>query len=218
MKKITEFDTFTKVKNYSIIPNPIDKSIFSYKEKNQDDRKKILIIRSFSSKKYANDLSVKALRILSKEKWFSELYIEIYGEGIWFQKLTDQLKEFSNIKIFNKYLSQNDIKSKHDEFGVFLCPTRMDAQGVSMCEAMSSGLVPITSNNTAIPEFVKHNFNGLMSKNNPKLIAKNIKKIYQNSDLFLKLSINASKSIIEKSELNVTMNKEIELINTIINQ
>ena len=56
--------------------------------------------------------------------------------------------------------------------GIFICPTRQDAQGVSMCEAMSSGLVPITLYNTAIPECLP---NDERLVNNNKIIKEKIK-------------------------------------------
>ena len=43
-------------------------NIFKYKEKQKDDRLKVLSIRSFASRKYANDLSVNAILLLSEKK------------------------------------------------------------------------------------------------------------------------------------------------------
>lgn len=37
-----------------------------------------------------------------------------------------------------------------------LIPTRADTQGVSEDEGMSCGVVPITNNIAAVPEFVDH--------------------------------------------------------------
>ncbi len=50
-------------------------------------------------------------------------------------------------------------------YGVFLSPTRMDAQGVMMCEVMASGLLTISSDNTAIPEFIVDEQNGILIDN-----------------------------------------------------
>lgn len=217
MKKVTEVDTFTKVKNYSIIPNPIDSNIFQYEKKTEEKRKKILLLRSFNSKKYANDISVKAILKLSKEPFFKDLEFLICGRGKLFNELTDQLKGFSNIELKNKYFNQKEIAQIHKRFGVFLCPTRMDAQGVSMCEAMSSGLVPITSRNTAIPEFVSHHESGILTKSY-KHVAESIEFLYRRPDKFLSYSENASKMIIEKSGIDNVKEKEINLIRKLINE
>lgn len=91
-----------------------------------------------------------------------------------------------------------------------LIPTRQDAQGVSMCEAMSSGLVPLTSNNTAIPEYVYDDC-GYLTNNYHELAAA-IEELYYDSNLFLEKSKNASKNISELCSPKVVIKKELELI------
>lgn len=213
MKKITEKDTLSKINNSCIIHNVIDENIFKYELKNEEQRKKILTIRPFESKKYANDLTIEAILRLSKKEMFKDLDIHIYGKGRYFNKLTEKVKEFENVHIFNKYLKQEEIYELHKKFGIFLCPTRQDSQGVSMCEAMSSGLVPITSDNTAIPEFVD-NSNGILTKNS-KEIARAVEELYYNPQYFLSLSKNSAESIFNKCNSKEIINKEIKLIKDI---
>ena len=67
MKKITETDCLVKIKQFNIVGNPIDDNLFSYKEKNENNRFNFLMIRPFYSKKYATDLVTDALKILEKE-------------------------------------------------------------------------------------------------------------------------------------------------------
>ena len=71
-----------------------------------------------------------------------------------FDETLQPLEKFSNVSINRGFLSHKEISSLHKQFGIFITPTRMDSQGVSRDEAMSSGLVPITTDITAIPEFV----------------------------------------------------------------
>lgn len=215
MKRITFTDTFSKTDKYSIVPNPIDLDLFKYNKKQVEDRKKILILRSFNSSKYANDISIDAILKLSKKSFFNELQLTIYGKGVHWEKLTSKISHFKNVQLINKLVPQSEIPALHKQNGIFLCPTRMDAQGVSMCEAMASGLVPVTSNNTAIPEFVKHNESGFLT-NSASDIAGSIEKLYQQPELFLKISNNASRSISSSCGMNVIINKEKQIINEII--
>jgi len=209
--KIAKIDTLSNIKNYSIIPNPIDCYLFNYNNKNPEQRKKILLIRSFDSRKYANDIAIKAIKLLIKDRIFSDLEFAIYGKGKYFNKLTYDLKFYDNIKLYNTFLFHKDIPLIHKNYGVFLCPTRYDTQGVSMCEAMSSGLVPITSNNSAIPEFVINGISGFYAKS-ANNIANLIKTLYNNPDTYSIISKNASKSIIEKTNISNIIIKEINLI------
>jgi glycosyltransferase involved in cell wall biosynthesis len=211
MRRITQKDTLSKIKNYEIIPNPIDETLFTYQAKEPEHRKKVLLIRSFNSKKYANDIAIKAIEILSKEDFFGDIEFSIYGKGRYFQPLTCSLKKFTNVNLYNTFIENKDIPLVHKEYGIFLCPTRQDAQGVSMCEAMSSGLVPITSNNTAIPEFVTHEQTGYLT-NSPQEIADTIRRLYFNSSEFLNISQCASLSIVQKSSVNMVIEKEIDMM------
>ncbi|MDY0257241.1 glycosyltransferase family 4 protein [Gudongella oleilytica] len=216
MKQIAEMDTFSTIKNYRIIPNVVDEKIFSYKEKKIEDRYRILLIRPFMSRKYANDISVKAIVELSRRKDFDKFQITIVGSGPLFNSTIRPLRKYDNVEIVNKFLKQEEIKVLHDQNGIFLCPTRQDAQGVSMCEAMSSGLVPISSNNTAIPEYVNNLRTGLLSVNKPLEVAKNIERLIDDENLFLELSYNASTDIQSKCSSGVVIKKEIDLMEHVI--
>lgn len=212
MKRITEDDTASQIKNFKIIPNPIDVKRFSYIQKEAFKRKKVLLIRPFHSKKYANDIAVEAILKLSRKKeLFNMLEFEIYGKGKLFEPLTKGIRQFSNVKIYNKFIINKDIPKVHKEFGIFLCPTRQDAQGVSMCEAMASGLVPISSDNTAIPEFIEDNKTGFLTMSAEE-IAEKIEYLYNNPSVFQKMSEEASKSISEISSTASVINAELKLI------
>lgn len=211
MKQILEKDTNEKVQKYEIVPNVIDSNIFPYEEKNLELRKKILLIRPFASKKYANDIAINAIKQLSKWVNFEELEFLIIGEGKLFSELTRDLKKYDNVILQERFLPQDEIAQFHKEYGIFLCPTRQDAQGVSMCEAMSSGLVPITSENTAIPEFVKNGHSGFLT-NTPIEIAESIIKLYENPDVFSEISENASATIQKMCGLENTIEKELKMI------
>lgn len=213
MYKITSTDIHYKIPNHVIIPNYIDSTLFSFQEKDESDRKRILLLRSFANKKYANDISAKFIMELSKKPYFHELDIQFYGKGRLFNKITKKLTRFENVKITERFFSQELVAQLHKEFGVFLCPTRQDAQGVSMCEAMSSGLVPLTSYNTAIPEYVENNKEGLLCKNSDiSSFVDAFEKLYYNPQLFLEISKNASQRVQNQCSFENTILKEMELI------
>ncbi len=69
--------------------------LFQYSTKQSELRKKILLLRSFKSRNYANDLAVEAIVLLSKRDCFKELEFSIYGEGYLFTRLTEKLQHTS---------------------------------------------------------------------------------------------------------------------------
>lgn len=212
-KHIVEPDAGVETQNSHVIPNFIDDTLFDYVEKPIEQRLKILSIRPYASMKYANDLSVKAILELSKRPYFSNLEFEIRGEGRLFNSTLEPLRKFNNVNIVKGFLSQDEIAEKHKEFGLFLCPTRFDSQGVSMCEAMSSGLVPITTDSSAISEFVDHGATGTLSPSeNASDLADWIERIYFNPELFTKLSQNTAKRVREQCSQSSAIHREVELI------
>jgi len=154
MKKIAEADLGYHFQKSNIIPNPINHELFRFTEYDAARRLKVVVIRSFASKKYATDIAIDAIKILSKSAVFDQFHFSIYGKGKLFDKQTKLIKNFSNVSLYNHFVEQKDIPGIHQEHGILLCPTRQDSQGVTMCEGMSSGLTVVASDNTAIPEFM----------------------------------------------------------------
>lgn len=200
---------------YTIIHNCIDTNMFNYVEKPKEQRKKYLSIRPYASNKYANDLTVKAICELSKTKNFKDMEFRIIGNGELFDETIKPLKKFDNVILEKKFLRQEEISDLHKQYGVFISPTRMDAQGVSRDEAMSSGLVPITNAVTAIPEFVDSDCGILVEENEYIGIAKGIERLYNEPEYFLTLSKNAAKRVRNQTSKEFTIDKEIKLINNI---
>lgn len=193
-----------------IIPNSIDTESFKFIPKSVDQRLQILSIRPYSSKKYANDLSIDTVLELSKRDFFNQLHFTFYGDGRLFKTLTDKIKHFDNVEIHQQFLSHPQIYELHQKNGVMLIPTRQDSQGVSMGEAMSSGLVPIASQNTAIPEFLDKDCGFLT--NSVKEMADAIETLVINPDIFIKMSQNAAQRVRLQCAHEVVIQKEIDLI------
>ena len=200
--------------NYSIIHNMIDTNTFNYIEKDISQRKKIFSCRPFASQKYANDLSVKAIQVLSKCKEFSDMHFHIAGSGKQFKEITAPLRKrkYNNVTIEERFYTHDELAALHKEYGVCLIPSRMDAQGVSRDEAMSSGLVPITTAVAAIPEFVDEQCGILVPNEDWQGLADGILKLYHNPELFKQLSINAALRVRKQSAAGFIIQKELALI------
>ena len=78
---------------------------------------------------------------------------------------------------------------------------------------MSSGLVVITNNVAAIPEFVDDECGILVPGEDYMAMADAIEKLYNEPDYFLKLSENAAKRVRSQTSKEFTICKEEKLIN-----
>ena len=196
----------------SIIHNFIDDRIFSYEKKDAEARKTLLSIRPYASRKYANDVTVNAILELSKRPFFDQLRFSLYGDGELFESLTEPLKKFRNVKVLREFLSQDQIAEQHKSHGIFLTPTRMDSQGVSRDEAMSSGLVPITTRVAAIPEFVDESCGVVVGPESAVEIADAVERLYFSSGDYLRLSEGAGRRVRMQSGWSSTVGREMKLI------
>ncbi|MPS77568.1 MAG: glycosyltransferase [Achromobacter sp.] len=199
---------------YEVIHNPIDTALFSYEPKPIEQRKRILSIRPYASRKYANDLSVKAILKLSESASFSEMKFRMIGDGKLFDETLEPLRKFSNVEIERRFLTHPEIAEIHKQYGVCLTPTRMDAQGVSRDEAMSSGLIPITNAVAAIPEFVDERCGMLAGPDDADGLAAGILAVYENPALFTSLSKAAADRVYSQSGVHVIVRKELALFAT----
>lgn len=197
---------------YSVIHNPINTELFNYIEKPAEQRKKILSIRPFASRQYANDITVAAILELSKEDFFHELEFRIIGDGPLFESTVEPIRHFDNVTLEKRFVAQPEIARLHKEYGVFLCPTRWDSQGVSRDEAMASGLAVVTTATAAIPEFTDEECAFVAKHGNPQSVAYQLKHLIKNERAFLDVSKKASQRIIKKLDNSVIIPFELSFL------
>jgi glycosyltransferase involved in cell wall biosynthesis len=197
---------------FSVIHNSIDTSLFEYRPKNAEMRKKILSIRPFASRKYANDLTCAAILALKSHRFFNEMEFRIIGDGPLFDETVGPLRKLDNVVLEKRFLTQREIADIHAQYGIFLVPTRMDSQGVSRDEAMSSGLVPITTSVAAIPEFVDSDCGRLVPAEDAEGLARAIVELYEHPETFLSLSAAAAARIRRQSDAKLVIERELSLL------
>jgi glycosyltransferase involved in cell wall biosynthesis len=198
--------------HYEIIHNPIDVELFSYQPKPVEQRKKVLSIRPYASLTYANDISVKAILELARTPLFQDLEFRLIGDGPLFEATLEPLRRFANVVTEKRFLSQAEIAELHKEYGIFLCPSRMDSHGVSRDEAMASGLVPVTNRVAAIPEFVDDTCGILAPAEDHAAMAAGIARLVENPALFAQMSAAAAERVRRQSSAAKIVDAELRLV------
>jgi glycosyltransferase involved in cell wall biosynthesis len=215
MLSAMQIDTLSQVPRAHVIPNPVDGNLFPYVEKTPDMRTRVMLLRSFESRKYATDIATDAIARLSGHQAFRAFEFNLIGQGRLFQRAAARLQRFPNVHLHERFSPQSEIPALHAQHGVMLCPTRQDSQGVSMCEAMSSGLVPLASDNTAIPEFVTDGVSGLLSKSS-RQIAEQLLRLHADPELFGRLSRGAGEEARRKCGLPAVAQRELEVLESAV--
>jgi glycosyltransferase involved in cell wall biosynthesis len=195
-----------------IQPTGVDTRLFPYLPKSPEQRFNILSIRPFSDWRYANDLSVKAVLLLRDHPLFARLSFHFVGDGRLFDETVAPIRDLPNIRCEQRFLSQAEVARLHRDNGIFLCPSRDDAQGVSRDEAMSSGLVPIASQAGAVPEFVDQDSGLLVPGEDPAALAAAIAMLAEHPGKFTALSHGAAERIRTTLAMPQVIARELEIL------
>lgn len=204
-----------KFNNYEIIPCYINNSLFQFEKKDAELRKKIFILRKFTNDScYALDIDIRVILELSRRPFFDQLEFDIYGEGEMFEQLTSPVKQFANVHLHRKFLSHDEIRQVHKSHGIALFATRFDTQGVSLCEAASSGCAVISSNIPTVNKYIDSNLGVICDIENFKQYADVIEKMFYDKDYFLQVSNSESISINNIFGYENTIQKEINMFHS----
>lgn len=212
LRNIAERDTEITAQNSHIIPNYINGDVFAGAPKRPKQMNRILMLRSFSQRNYGGDIAVEAIKIASRWEGFENLHFTVRGFGHDFASATADLWAFPNVDIQEQYSSVAEMAELHREHGVFMCPTRFDTQGVSLGEAMASGMVCITNKTTGIPEFIDDTCGLLLPADNPRSMAKALFHVQAHADEFCQRGANAAKRVRAQCGADQTILREISLI------
>ena len=193
-----------------VIPNGIDTGLFRFTDR-WEQRNKVMVIRPLTMQaKYANDLFVQIADRLP-----ANFEAHLYGDGN--DKDVRRIETMvanakaEGLRLNRGFLDNAKIPELHQQHGIYAAVTRMDAQGVSMCEAMASGLPVVSFDITAIGEFVKHGETGmLVQPYDCQQFADYIAELSENRSLFDNLTQNARQAM-EAIDVAKTTLAEVEL-------
>lgn len=195
-----------------IIHNYINTELFEYIPKADEQRFNILWVRSASNRKYGNDIAIRVIEQLARSSYWDRCKITIIGDGHYFPEFERRLGKFDNVHIEQRFVSQEEIAALHKTHGIFLVPSRLDSQGVSRDEAMSSGLVPATNLVTAIPEFVDSESGIVAEAENAGQLAAGIVELWGDPDKFQRLSRTAAQRVRKQSGREATIGRELKTL------
>jgi len=134
------------------------------------------------------DILIKAFKLISNE--FPEYRLKIVGycpDKSYFQKLAEGNNK---IELCDPVFHDEAMKLM-SRCTLFVLPSRTEAMGRVLLEAMASKKPIIASNVDGIPHYIKHGFNGLLFESeNVEDLAEKIKIILSNPDYAKKLAEN----------------------------
>ena len=218
LKKAAEdFHGFSFSTNAHVVRNWVDESLFRYRRKTAEQRKKIYFCRRFDREKvYCIDTVMLAIRRLSKRRFFKDLEFHVYGDGNDYNRLVAPVMEFDNVKLHRHFTDNAKLPELLDGFGVGLFPSRYDSDPVAIREAAQAGLVCIGGDIPSVRDiFPPEEFGMLVDPESPDELAACVERLYEDPDLFLDLSERMSRRVAGLSCREKTIDVECGLIRSI---
>ncbi|MEX5565709.1 glycosyltransferase family 4 protein [Pseudophaeobacter sp. 1A16562] len=195
-----------------VVHNPIDTDLFAFQKKPTEHARRILLIRNFDKYIYATDIAIRCMEELRRRPIWDSLAFTVYGQGQNLCILRDFFGREQNVTIHERFLTSDQIRAAHRDHGIMLIPSRLDSQGVSRDEAMSSGLVPATNAVCAIPEFVDDSCAILAPSEDHIALADGIERLTSNADLFQRMSAAAAARVRAQSSLDDIIRQEMNIL------
>jgi glycosyltransferase involved in cell wall biosynthesis len=183
--------------------------------KKDNQIKKIVSISRFVEKK-GLDILIETAKLLEDEDY----EFSIYGFGNLEKDLQKQIDEYGlkNIAIKGSLPNSEEVKKVLIDSDLLVSPCRIardgDRDGVPtvLFEAMGYGVPILTTNVSAIPEFVHDGENGFITiPDNPSLLADKIKEISSlSSEKLFEIRKNAQKDVQNISSIDKTLNNLLD--------
>jgi glycosyltransferase involved in cell wall biosynthesis/SAM-dependent methyltransferase len=212
LRRVAEADFELDLAEAHVIHNAIDGEFFKYRERKPNERRRLLLVRNFQQRNYGNDIALRALEMLLLEPQYADVTVTIRGFGEYFRPLTHSLQFLPNVDVIEGYVEPEEIRRLHDRHGVFLVPTRHDTQGVSMGEAMASGLVCVTNRVAAIPEFASDKEAVLVEGESPIAYAAALRGLLTNPEGFARRSAAAAARVRGQCGAAATVERELDVL------
>ena len=147
------------------------------------------------------------LRSFAKAAKNLDIHFIIAGSGVvknTLEKLAVELGVQDKVT-FTGFVPDEDLPNLYRIVDVFVNAGIAELQSIVTMEAMASGLPVIAVNAVALPELVKHGENGfLFEADDEKTLSENIRAIFSDEDLRKKMA-QRSLEIIEKHDINNTI-------------
>jgi glycosyltransferase involved in cell wall biosynthesis len=197
-------------RNVHLLHNGIDIGRFGKINKAKKDYKKLVLINIGSFVPNKNQLFlVDVLYLLIQNN--INVRMSLLGNGPQIQCVRNKiiqlhLNQFvdipGNVSNVEDYLSQSDI---------YLHSAKREAFGLTIIEAMASGLPVITLNGGGNADIIENGKNGfLINEQNPRLFADKVLEIWKNKELYLQMSQYAQQYA-KKFDIKEYVEKLLEL-------
>ncbi|MFH1126161.1 MAG: glycosyltransferase family 4 protein [Candidatus Altiarchaeota archaeon] len=204
-------------KDITIIPGGIDTQVFKPLEK-KEEVFRVGFLGALNDFKNPENL-LEAIPHLTVR--IPKLEVLLAGDGPMRGFLESRAKKLglSNKVRFLGFVDRQKVPGFLSEMDVMaFVSNRENFPSKALFESMASGVAVVATDVGYTKSLVKHNTNGLLTKPEPKEIAKAIVELYENEALRGECAKNARKTIIDKYSLESEVKTKIEILRKVLEE
>lgn len=163
------------------------------------------------------DTILKAAKILFDKNINFVLNIGGNGKEKEKDRLTKLTENLGVEKICHFVYDIPDKKDYLENLSIFVAPSRSEAFGINICEAMERSLPVVSTDVGGIPEIIDNNETGILCEtDNAKDLADNLEKLINNFELRKNLGNNGRKKVEELFDREIAIKEHIDLYKSMI--
>ncbi|RSL29770.1 glycosyltransferase [Salibacterium salarium] len=154
----------SKRSQFQVTNKGIEIEDFHYQYKQINKEVNFLFVGSDFHRK-GLDIALKTIYKLKESDSNYSFFLRVVGENSELESTFIPIIEEYNLENNVEFLgrrSKNEIKQYHNDSHFSLLPSREEAFGVSVIEALASGTTAICSNTGGIPSIIEHNEDGIL--------------------------------------------------------
>ena len=194
-------NNFNLKKEISIIPNWVKQG----KIKNFDQRfnNRVLAVGRLENQKNFHTL----IEMFSN----SDIEIDIVGDGSEINELKKVKEKFnSNVNFLGK-LGFDELQDKYADYKIFVSTSNFEGNPKTILEAQANGCIVVSLSEENINELIENDIDGYICDKNNFLSMVELLLVDKNKTKFV--SENAQKKVLKNNSLNLTISKELQLLN-----
>lgn len=209
--------------NIYITPFGVDAKKFEVKKEYFPDRTKIRIgIVKRLEPKYGIKYLIEAVKLLIENNPQKKIILDIYGDGNDKEKLILLAKKLEIEGNVNFYGSVENSLIPHilAGFDIFSVSSILDSEsfGVSVVEAMATGLPVVATDVSGFKEVIDNSINGLIvSRKNPESLFKAMQELIDDPEQAVNLGKMARKKVLDNYNFSDNVNYMTSIYGRIIN-
>ncbi|OIN93770.1 hypothetical protein CO015_02795 [candidate division WWE3 bacterium CG_4_8_14_3_um_filter_42_11] len=187
-----------------VIPNGVDTQFYSPSKRKLFPRYIISIGRLVEEKGF--DVLIGAFE--KAQTRHSEIKLYIVGEGPSDQNLKQLVKD-RNLSQSVSFLGYRDeVKKLLGGAEIYVQTSKVEGLGISILEAMATGLPVIATQVGGIPEVIRNQYNGiLIEPNNTEDLSQAINMLLENRPFAQRIGRTARKTVVEKYSLKTMVSR-----------